>query len=82
MRTTVRLPQAVLKALDQRARALSISRNELVVRAIERELRDAREWSSGFFERLSRVDTRTARDVDDLERAIRKGRRSKAATRW
>jgi len=82
MPTSVHLPRALLAAVDRRARALRISRNQLVVRALERELRDRSEWSPGFFERLSQVDARTARDVDDMLRAIRKGRRSKAAMRW
>lgn len=82
MPTSVHLPRALLAAVDRRARALRISRNQLVVRALERELRDGSDWSPGFFERLSQVDARTAKDVDDMLRAIRKGRRSKAAMRW
>jgi hypothetical protein len=81
MPTSVHLPRTLLQAVDRRARALRISRSQLVVRALERELQDRSEWSPGFFERLAQVDARTARDVDDMLRAIRKRRRSKAAFR-
>jgi hypothetical protein len=68
--------------VDRRARALRISRNQLVIRALERELRDGSDWSPGFFERLRQVDAATTSDVDEMMRAIRKGRRSKAPIRW
>jgi hypothetical protein len=82
MPTSVHLPQALLKAVDRRARALRISRNQLVIRALERELRDGSDWSPGFFERLRQVDPATAADVDEMMRTVRKGRRSKAPIRW
>jgi hypothetical protein len=82
MPTSVHLPQALLAAVDRRARALKISRNQLVILALERELRNGSEWSPGFFERLADVDARTAKDVDDLVRAVRRKRTSKAAVRW
>ena len=82
MPTSVHLPRALLDAVDRRAKALQISRNQLVIRALERELRDASDWTPGFFERLSDVDARTARQVDELVRAIRSKRRSKPAIQW
>lgn len=82
MPTSVHLPRSLLKAVDRRARALRISRNQLVVRALERELRDGSEWSPGFFERLSEVDPGTPKEVDQMVRAIRRARRSKAAPQW
>jgi predicted transcriptional regulator len=81
MPTSVHLPKALLEAVDRRARALRISRNQLVVRALQRELRDGSEWSSGFFERLSERDPETTKAVDEMVRAIRRARRSKAAVR-
>ena len=79
MATRVHLPKQLLTAVDRRARALGISRNQLVVRALEQELRGAADWSPGFFERLSETDTDTAEAVDDLLRAVHAARRSKAA---
>jgi predicted HicB family RNase H-like nuclease len=35
MATTVRTPPALLKSLDQRARALGVSRNRFIIRALE-----------------------------------------------
>jgi predicted transcriptional regulator len=74
MPTTVHLPKPLLDAVDRKARALRISRNALVMRALERELREAADWSPGFFERLSRVDDDTSQAVDDLLRAVRNAR--------
>ena len=81
MATSVHLPQPLLDAVDRKAKALRISRNQLVVRALERELRDDAEWSAGFLARLSEQDPETAEAVDDLVADIRKARRSKAARR-
>ena len=44
--------------LYRKARALRISRNQLVVRALEREVRAGADWSPGFFERLSQAGVR------------------------
>jgi predicted transcriptional regulator len=82
MPTSVHLPRTLLEAVDRRARALRISRNQLVVRALQRELRDGSEWSAGFFERLARPDPDVARAVDELLQAVRKERRSKAPKQW
>lgn len=79
MATSVHLPKTLLEAVDRKARALRISRNQLVVRALERELREGSDWSTGFFERLSEKDRDTASAVDEMLREIRKARRSKPA---
>lgn len=78
MATSVHLPKPLLDAVDRKARSLRISRNQLIVRALEREIRAGADWSPGFFERLSEVDANTARDVDELLAAIRAARRSKS----
>ena len=79
MPTSVHLPKPLLDAVDRKAKALRISRNQLVVRALERELRDSSDWSPGFFERLAEPDRGTAEAVDELVREVRKARRSKPA---
>ena len=81
MATSVHIPKPLLDAVDRRAQALKISRNRLVVRALERELSERSEWSPGFFDELSAVDAATAAAVDEMLGAVRAGRRSKAPRR-
>ena len=77
MATSVHLPKPLLDAVDRKARALKISRNQLVVRALERELRSGGDWSPRFFERLAEHEPDVAADVDELLKAVKKARRSK-----
>lgn len=79
MPASVHIPGALLAALDRRARALRISRHQLVVRALERELRDCLEWSPGFFARLAERDPGLADAVAELGHEVRSARQSKAA---
>jgi hypothetical protein len=78
MVTSVHIPKPLLDAVDRKARALGLSRNRLVVRALEREVEAGLDWSPGFFDRLTPVDKATASAVDDMLTAIRASRRSKA----
>ncbi len=80
MATSVHLPKELLDAVDRKARALRISRNQLIVRALEREISAGSEWSPGFSERLTERDPDTARDVDELLAGVVAARRSKRAT--
>ena len=79
MATSVHLPKILLEAVDRKARALRISRNQLVVRALEQDLRGSTGWSPGFFDRLSNVDPDTAETVEALLQNVLKSRRSKPA---
>jgi metal-responsive CopG/Arc/MetJ family transcriptional regulator len=81
MPTSVHIPKPLLEAVDRRARALRISRNRLIVKALERELRQGSDWSPGFFEQLSAIDDKTAATVDEMLVAVRDARRSKAPRR-
>jgi predicted transcriptional regulator len=81
MATSIHLPKPLLAAVDRRARSLRISRNQLIVRALEREVRAGTDWSDGFFERLTDIDPATVRDVDDLLASIRAARASKSPPR-
>jgi hypothetical protein len=78
MPTSVHIPDQLLQQADQRARALGISRNRLIVRALARELREGSEWSQGFIEQLRTIDDDTTAAVDEMLAAIRRSRRSKA----
>jgi predicted nucleic acid-binding protein len=64
--TSIQLPKPLLEAVDRRARALRVSRESVIVRALERELAAPEEWSNGFFEALARVDEPTRQAVDEL----------------
>ena len=77
MATSIHLPQPLLEAVDRRARALRISRNRLIVRALEREIEAGADWSLEFFARLGAADAATVDAVDDMLTAIRSSRRSK-----
>jgi len=81
MPTSVHLPKPLLDAVDRKARALRISRNQLVVRALEREVREGSDWSPGFFERLAESNSELAASVDELMQAVKAARRSKAPRR-
>lgn len=77
MATSVHIPKPLLEAVDRKARALKMSRNRLIVRALERELRQESDWSPGFFEQLSATDSETAAAVDELLASVRLARKSK-----
>ena len=77
MPTTVHIPEALLQAVDRRARALKVSRNRLIVRALEREMTSPSGWSPEFLDRLRQVDAGTVDAVDDLLADVKAARRSK-----
>jgi predicted transcriptional regulator len=77
MPTTVHIPDPLLKSVDRRAKALGISRNRLVVRALEQAVSVRADWSPEFLQRLRTVDRETSTAVDELLTAVTKARRSK-----
>jgi metal-responsive CopG/Arc/MetJ family transcriptional regulator len=81
MATSVHIPKLLLDAVDRRAQALRISRNRLIVKALERELAEGEDWSAGFFEQLSAVDEATAGAIDKMLADVRARRQSKAPRR-
>lgn len=80
MLISVRIPKPLLDAVDRRARALKVSRNRLIVKALEREVSGGPGWSPGFFERLRDPDSATAA-ADEMLAIIRANRRSKEPQR-
>jgi predicted transcriptional regulator len=81
MPTSVHLPKPLLEAVDRRARALRISRNRLIVRALERELNGSGDWSPGFFDQLQARDDEVSNAVDELVVHVARARRSKSQAR-
>ncbi len=77
MPTTVHIPKLLLDAADRRARKLGVSRNRLIVRALEKELGAGTGWSSGFFERLRAREAGVDQAAGEMLTAILSGRRSK-----
>ena len=79
MPTTVHIPDALLKSVDRRARALGVSRNRLIVRALEQAVGERSAWTPDFLEQLRRTDKDTVTAVDELVEAVKQARRSKPA---
>ena len=77
MPTTVHIPAALLKSVDRRAKALGVSRNRLIVRALEQAVSQRSGWAPEFLERLRNVDRETSSVVDELLAAVKRARRSK-----
>ena len=77
MATTVHIPDPLLKSVDRRAKALGISRNRLVVRALEQEVNVRSDWAPEFLQRLRHVDREMTAAVDDLLIEVTQARRSK-----
>jgi hypothetical protein len=77
MPTSVNIPKHLLIAVDRKARALRISRNRLIVQALEREMAQGSDWSPDFFGQLALREPAVDAAADEMLRAIRSQRRSK-----
>jgi metal-responsive CopG/Arc/MetJ family transcriptional regulator len=77
MPTSVHIPKPLLVAVDRRARALKISRNRLIVQALEREVKDGSTWSPDFFGRLESIETGVEDAAEEMLKSIQRQRRSK-----
>jgi hypothetical protein len=75
--TTVHIPPRLLASAQRRARALGISRNRLIIRALEREVGEAEAWSEEFLRALRDVDPGTAKDARVMLPEIMRRRSSK-----
>jgi predicted transcriptional regulator len=81
MPTSVHIPKPLLEAVDRRARAMNVSRNKLIVQALERELTAGADWPPGFFEVLAKADAELVGAVDEMSKAITFARMLKGAPR-
>jgi hypothetical protein len=83
MATSVHIPPPLLKALDKKAKKLRVSRNSLIVKAIEKDLGttapiDDNGWPVGFFDAIRRgVDDEAAAEFKESMTAVVALRRSK-----
>ena len=77
MPTTVHIPAALLKSVDRRAKALGLSRNRLIIRALERVVTERSSWAPEFLDKLRSVDQDTKAAVDELLSAVTRARHSK-----
>ncbi len=77
MPTTVHIPAALLKSVDRRARALGVSRNRVIVRALEQAVSERSGWAPEFLEKLRDVDQETATAIDELLAHVKQERHSK-----
>lgn len=78
MATTVHIPGALLRRLDERAKALGISRNRLIVEAVEAKLVTRHGWPPELRALLSEpLDAATARSFDASVAIVRRQRRNR-----
>jgi hypothetical protein len=77
MPTTVHIPAPLLKSVDRRAKALGVSRNRLIVKALERAISERAGWAPEFLDQLRKADDETIDAVDELLNVVKQGRRSK-----
>ena len=79
MPTTVHIADDLLARIDERARALRVSRNRYIVKALEFRLREETEWSADFAEFLTEAGNSQAlgETVDEMLAYIKRGRASK-----
>ena len=80
MPTTVHVPPALLRSVDRRAKALGLSRNRLIVRALEQIVQDRSAWAPEFLRKLREVDREAVEAVDEMVESIKRARRSKRPT--
>ena len=77
--TSVHIPKALLAAADRKAKQLGISRNRLIVQALEREIE--RGWSGGFFDKLRSSDPAASDELRESMAVVTANRGSKAPVR-
>ena len=72
--TSIRLPDDLIQALDERAAALGITRSQLIIEAVEQALEGRSAWSSGFLKAIGTPRRDLEEAVDEMMDAIRERR--------
>jgi hypothetical protein len=75
--TSVHIPKELLLAVDRKARGLRVSRNRLIIRALEREVSGGIDWSPDFFSRLRNPGSDLSTAADETLMHIRERRKSR-----
>ncbi|MBY0398758.1 ribbon-helix-helix domain-containing protein [Myxococcota bacterium] len=78
--TSIRLPEELVEALDERAAALGVTRSQLIIAAVERALEDRSAWSPAFLKAIGEPRPELVEAVDEMIGAIRE-RRSRSEAR-
>lgn len=73
------LPADLLASIDRQARALAMSRNRYIIRALERALATETGWSTEFVEELAaaRADVEGRRALEELRGVVAASRTRK-----
>jgi ABC-type transporter Mla subunit MlaD len=72
--TSIRLPEELIEALDERASALGITRSQLIIEAVEQALKDRSAWSSRFLKAIGTPRPDLEEAIDEMMDAIRQRR--------
>jgi Ribbon-helix-helix protein, copG family len=78
--TSIRLPDDLIEALDERAAVLGVTRSQLIIAAVEQALEDRSSWSPGFLKAIGAPHPELEEVVDEMMQTIRK-RRSRSEPR-
>ena len=75
MPTTVHIPELLLERVDTRAKALGISRNRVIIDALEASLGTKEEWPPELLQLLRRpLSARASEEFAESMAAVRRGR--------
>lgn len=79
MATTIHIPETILQRVDERAKALNVSRNRYILRALENSLAEETEWSAdlGDYLRQPQDDDELGKAADEMMSHITTSRQSK-----
>jgi predicted transcriptional regulator len=72
--TSIRLPDDLIEALDERAAALGVTRSQLIIQAVEQALEVRSAWSPAFLKAIGTPRPDLEEAVDEMMEAIREHR--------
>jgi hypothetical protein len=75
----VHISPALLESVDRRARSLGVSRNRLIIWALEQAVTERSGWAPEFLDRLRDADDEVVDAVEELRDDVVRARRSKPA---